>query len=82
MLDRRRHLKVSGESTGGTAVKSLLNRRSVLAGPSHLVQIAREHAAGPVSPDESEEAALAAAGVTPAVAPADPPPPSPSRRGR
>ena len=30
--------EVSGESTGGTAVKSLLNRRSVLAGPSHLVQ--------------------------------------------
>jgi hypothetical protein len=67
MLDRRRRLKVSGESTGGTAVKSLLNRRSVLAGPSHLVQVARERAADPVSPDDSEDAALAAAaGVTPA----------------
>jgi len=48
-------------------VKSLLNRRSVLAGPSHLVQVARERAADPVSPDDSEDAALAAAaGVTPA----------------
>jgi hypothetical protein len=69
MLDRRRRLKVSGESTGGTAVKSLLNRRSVLAGPSHLVQIARENAADPISPDDSEDAArAAAAGVTPAAA--------------
>ncbi|CAE6696124.1 DUF2968 domain-containing protein [Paraburkholderia nemoris] len=55
-------------------MKSLLNRRSVLAGPSHLVQVARENAADSVSPDDSEEAALAAAaGVTPAVAPADAP---------
>jgi uncharacterized protein YhbP (UPF0306 family) len=69
MLDRRRGLKVSGESTGGTAVKSLLNRRSVLAGPSHLVQVARENTADPVAPDDSEEAALAAAtGVAPAAA--------------
>jgi hypothetical protein len=60
-------------------VKSLLNRRSVLAGPSHLVQVSRENSADSVSPDDSEEAALAAAaGVapagsaagTPAVAPA------------
>jgi len=50
-------------------VKSLLNRRSVLAGPSHLVQVARENTADPVAPDDSEEAALAAAtGVAPAAA--------------
>jgi uncharacterized protein YhbP (UPF0306 family) len=48
-------------------VKSLLNRRSVLAGPSHLVQVSRENSANSVSPDDSEGAALAAAaGVAPA----------------
>jgi hypothetical protein len=50
-------------------VKSLLNRRSVLAGPSHLVQVERENAADPVLPDDREEAALAAAAsLTPASA--------------
>ncbi|ABE33778.1 hypothetical protein DR64_4538 [Paraburkholderia xenovorans LB400] len=42
-------------------MKSLLNRRSVLAGPSHLVQDARASACAPSSPDDNEEAALAAA---------------------
>ncbi|RKR38061.1 DUF2968 domain-containing protein [Paraburkholderia sp. BL17N1] len=42
-------------------MKSLLNRRNVLAGPSHLVQNARESASDPASPDSSEHATLAAA---------------------
>lgn len=49
-------------------MKSLLNRRSVLAGPSHLVQVSRENTVDSGSPDDREEAALAAAtGVTPVV---------------
>lgn len=49
-------------------MKSLLSRRSVLTGPSHLVQVPRENAAHPVSPDDSEAAALAPAGAEPTVA--------------
>ncbi|MFM0641786.1 DUF2968 domain-containing protein [Paraburkholderia metrosideri] len=61
-------------------MKSLLNRRSVLAGPSHLVQVARENAADPVSLDDREDAALAAAaGVTPAAAAAPLPAAEPAR---
>jgi hypothetical protein len=57
-------------------VKTFLNRRSVLTGPSHLVQIERENTAARVSPDDREEAALAAAaGVTPGA----PPTPTPMR---
>lgn len=73
MLDRRRRLEVSGESTGGTAVKSLLNRRSVLAGPSHLVQVARQNAAAPLSSDSPGDSEGVAAGVTPAAATAPAP---------
>ncbi|PQV49908.1 DUF2968 domain-containing protein [Paraburkholderia sp. BL21I4N1] len=41
-------------------MKSLLNRRSVLAGPSHLVQVARENAGGAGSPPDVRNAASAA----------------------
>ncbi|HEX7910285.1 MAG TPA: DUF2968 domain-containing protein [Paraburkholderia sp.] len=53
-------------------MKSLLNRRSVLAGPSHLVQIAREHAADTVLPDDKDEAALAATDSAQPASPAEP----------
>jgi hypothetical protein len=40
-----------------TAVKSLLNRRHVLAGPSHLVHDVQPSASDPTSPDDNEPAA-------------------------
>lgn len=61
-------------------MKNLLNRRSVLAGPSHLVQVAREHVADPVSPDDTEETALAAAGTAPTASAAATPSPAEAAR--
>jgi hypothetical protein len=51
-------------------VKNLLNRRSVLAGPSHLVQVARESTGGAASPpsDDSSEASDADATAIPSAA--------------
>ena len=37
-------------------MKSLLNRRSVLAGPSHVVRVAQDNAAAPVPPDGADQA--------------------------
>ncbi|MDR7005509.1 DUF2968 domain-containing protein [Paraburkholderia strydomiana] len=37
-------------------MKSLLNRRSVLAGPSHVVRVAQDNASAPVPPDDADEA--------------------------
>lgn len=61
-------------------MKNLLNRRSVLAGPSHLVQIARDNVADTVSPDEGEEATLAAPDLSAAAStPEAPSPAEPAR---
>jgi hypothetical protein len=60
-------------------VKNLLNRRSVLAGPSHLVPIVREHVADTVSPDDRDardEAALAASGISAGASTAEAPSPA------
>jgi Protein of unknown function (DUF2968) len=47
-------------------VKSLLNRRSVLAGPSHLVPNVRQSVSDPASPDDNEHTSLpASAGHSP-----------------
>ena len=53
-------------------MKNLLNRRSVLAGSSHLLRIARDNVADPVSPDDKEDAALAAASIAAAASAAVP----------
>ncbi|WP_027800865.1 DUF2968 domain-containing protein [Paraburkholderia dilworthii] len=37
-------------------MKSLLNRRSVLAGPSHVVRVAQDNANASVSPDDADDA--------------------------